>query len=63
MTIDASLPTLEPHTQQFVDKLAGAPPIYARHSVDAGLDRTLQAIADTLAAVAKEATAPSAEER
>jgi acetyl esterase len=28
MTIDASPPTLEPHTQQFVDSLEGAPPIY-----------------------------------
>src|SRR6516164_6407141 len=29
MTIDASSPTLEPHTQQFIDGLAGAPPIYS----------------------------------
>ena len=29
MTIDATKPTLEPHTQQFVDELAGAPPIYS----------------------------------
>jgi acetyl esterase len=28
MTIDALPPTLEPHTQQFVDGLTGAPPIY-----------------------------------
>jgi acetyl esterase len=28
MTTDPSPPTLEPHTQQFVDSLAGAPPIY-----------------------------------
>lgn len=28
MAIDAPQPTLEPHTQQFVDALAGAPPIY-----------------------------------
>ena len=31
-----------------------------RHGVDAGLDRTLRAMADALAAVAKEATAASA---
>ena len=29
MTIDATKPTLEPHTQQFVDELVGAPPIYS----------------------------------
>src|SRR5262249_39887349 len=29
MTIDTIRPTLEPHTQQFVDGLAGAPPIYS----------------------------------
>jgi acetyl esterase/lipase len=29
MIIDATKPTLEPHTQQFVDELAGAPPIYS----------------------------------
>ena len=29
MTIDADRPTLELHTQQFVDELAGAPPIYS----------------------------------
>src|SRR5215471_12425756 len=29
MTIDTVRPTLEPHTQQFVDGLAGAPPIYS----------------------------------
>jgi uncharacterized protein (DUF302 family) len=34
-----------------------------RHGVDAGLDRTLHAMADVLAAVAKEATAASAEAR
>ncbi len=34
-----------------------------RHGVDVGLDRTLQALADSLAAVAPEATAASAEER
>src|SRR5262249_8592960 len=28
MTIDGSPPTLEPHTQQFIDGLAAAPPIY-----------------------------------
>ena len=28
MTIDTTRPPLEPHTQQFVDGLAGAPPIY-----------------------------------
>jgi len=33
-----------------------------RHGVDAGLDRTLHAMADALAAVAREATAASAEE-
>jgi uncharacterized protein (DUF302 family) len=34
-----------------------------RHSVDAGLDRALQAMADALTVVAREATAGSAEER
>ena len=34
-----------------------------RHGVDAGLDRTLHAMTDALAAVATEATAPTAEER
>ena len=34
-----------------------------RHGVDAALDRTLHAIADALAAVAREATAASAEEQ
>jgi uncharacterized protein (DUF302 family) len=34
-----------------------------RHGVDAGLDQTLHAMADALAAVAKEATAASAEAR
>jgi len=29
MTIDTIRPTLEPHTQQFVDELVGAPPIYS----------------------------------
>ena len=29
MTIEATTPTLELHTQQFVDELAGAPPIYS----------------------------------
>jgi len=29
MTIDTIRPTLEPHTRQFVDGLAGAPPIYS----------------------------------
>lgn len=33
-----------------------------RHGVDAGLDRTLHTMADALAAVAREATAASAEE-
>jgi len=35
MTIDASPPTLEPHTQQFIDGLAGAPPIYTLSPADA----------------------------
>jgi acetyl esterase len=35
MTIDASPPTLELHTRQFVDSLAGAPPIYTLSPVDA----------------------------
>jgi uncharacterized protein (DUF302 family) len=34
-----------------------------RHGADAGLDRTLHAMADALAAVAREATAASAAER
>jgi uncharacterized protein (DUF302 family) len=34
-----------------------------RHGVGAGLDRTVHAMADALAAVAKEATAASAKER
>jgi uncharacterized protein (DUF302 family) len=34
-----------------------------RHGVDAGLDRTLHAMADALAAIAREATAASAEAR
>ena len=33
-----------------------------RHGIDAGLDRTLHAMADALAAVAREATAASAED-
>jgi len=35
MTIDADQPTLELHTQQFVDSLAGAPPIYTLSPADA----------------------------
>jgi len=35
VTIDASPPTLEPHTQQFIDGLAGAPPIYTLSPADA----------------------------
>ena len=35
MAIDASPPTLEPHTQQFIDGLAGAPPIYTLSPADA----------------------------
>jgi len=35
MTINAPPPTLEPHTQQFVDSLAGAPPIYTLSPADA----------------------------
>jgi len=31
-----------------------------RHGIDAGLDRTLNAMADALAAMARKATAPSA---
>ena len=34
-----------------------------RHGIDAGLDQTLQAMADALGAVAREATAASAKER
>jgi hypothetical protein len=29
MIIETTRPTLEPHTQEFVDGLAGAPPIYS----------------------------------
>jgi acetyl esterase len=35
VTIDATRPTLEPHTQQFIDGLTGAPPIYALSPSDA----------------------------
>src|SRR6516225_46048 len=35
MTIDAAPPTLEPHTQQFIDSLAGAPAIYTLSPADA----------------------------
>jgi len=35
MPIDATQPALEPHTQQFVDGLAGAPPIYTLSPADA----------------------------
>jgi acetyl esterase/lipase len=35
MTINADQPTLEPHTQQFVDSLAGAPPIYTLSPAEA----------------------------
>ena len=35
MPIDVVQPALEPHTQQFVDGLAGAPPIYTLSPVDA----------------------------
>jgi acetyl esterase len=35
MPIDAGEPALEPHTQQFVDSLAGAPPIYTLSPADA----------------------------
>jgi len=35
MTIDALPPSLEPHTQQFVDGLAGAPPIYTLSPAEA----------------------------
>jgi acetyl esterase len=35
MPIDAAQPALEPHTQLFVDGLAGAPPIYALSPADA----------------------------
>ena len=35
MTIDADQPTLELHTQQFVDSLTGAPPIYTLSLADA----------------------------
>jgi acetyl esterase len=33
--VDAAQPELEPHTQQFVDSLAGAPPIYTLSPADA----------------------------
>lgn len=35
MTIDATRPTLELHTQQFVDGLAGSPPIYSLSPAEA----------------------------
>jgi len=35
MPVDATQPALEPHTQQFVDGLAGAPPIYTLSPADA----------------------------
>jgi len=35
MAIDIAQPTLEPHTQQFIDSLAGAPPIYTLSPADA----------------------------
>ena len=35
MTIDATPRTLEPHTQQFIDSLAGAPAIYTLSAADA----------------------------
>ena len=35
MTIDADRPTLELHTQQFIDGLAGAPPIYTLSPAEA----------------------------
>jgi acetyl esterase len=35
MTTDATQPALEPHTQQFVEGLAGAPPIYTLSPADA----------------------------
>jgi acetyl esterase len=35
MTIDVDRPTLELHTQQFIDGLAGAPPIYSLSPADA----------------------------
>jgi len=35
MTIDTIRPTLEPHTQQFVDSLTGAPPIHTLSPVEA----------------------------
>src|SRR5215471_12939221 len=35
MTIDATRPTLELHTQQFVDGLAGAPPLYTLSPAEA----------------------------
>jgi len=35
MTIDADQPTLELHTQQFIDGLAGVPPIYTLSPADA----------------------------
>ena len=33
--VDAAQPELEPHTQQFVDSLAGAPPIYTLSPTEA----------------------------
>ena len=35
MSMDTTQPTLELHTQQFVDSLAGAPPIYTLSPADA----------------------------
>jgi len=35
MPVDAGLPALEPHTQEFVDSLASAPPIYTLSPADA----------------------------
>ena len=35
MTIDTFRPALEPHTQQFVDGLAGAPQIYTLSPAEA----------------------------
>ena len=35
MTIDMAQPALEPHTQQFIDRLAGALPIYTLSLIDA----------------------------
>ena len=66
MTLDTIRPTLEPHTQAFgcgTTWLAYNDPEWLadRHGVDAGSDRTLHAMADFLAAVARGATAASAE--